>query len=92
MLKGYEAMRRYKDEEIERIWEELEDILFVEGKDLYEEDNEKYKDWKDSSTLVLASDWRDFEAGTSVEEIWYWFDENHSKGVGWLMNEYEREE
>ena len=81
-----------KDSQIEHIWEEFEDVLFVEGKDLYEEDNEKYKDWKDSSTLVLASDWRDFEAGTSVEEIWYWFDENHSKGVGWLMNEYEPEE
>ena len=27
---------------------------------------------------------------TDVETIWHWFDEHHSKGVGWLMNEYER--
>lgn len=23
------------------------------------------------------------------ETIWHWFDKHHSKGVGWLMNEYE---
>lgn len=34
-------------------------------------------------------DWRDFPSGTHREEIWHWFDERHSKGVGWLMNEYE---
>lgn len=77
------------DKELEKLWDELEDVLFIEGKDLYEEDNEKYKDYKDDSTLVLASNWNGFEPGTDVEYIWYWFDERHSKGVGWLMNEYE---
>lgn len=33
----------------------------------------------------------DFPVGTFREDIWYWFDEHHSKGVGWLMNEYEPE-
>lgn len=80
------------DKELEKLWNELEDVLFIEGKDLYEEDNEKYKDYKDDSTLVLASNWNGFERGTDVESIWYWFDERHSKGVGWLMNEYEPEE
>ena len=34
-------------------------------------------------------DWRNCSIGTHREEIWHWFDENHSKGVGWLMNERE---
>ena len=39
----------------------------------------------------LCNDWRGWSKGTHREEIWYWFDEHHSRGVGWLMNEYERE-
>ena len=34
-------------------------------------------------------DWHGWSKGTHREEIWYWFDENHSKCVGWLMNERE---
>lgn len=34
----------------------------------------------------------DFPAGTHREDIWYWFDEQHSKGVGWLMCERKKEE
>lgn len=29
------------------------------------------------------------DKATEREEIWHWFDEYHSKGVGWLMNEFE---
>lgn len=39
----------------------------------------------------LDVDWREWPKGTHREEIWRWFDEHHSCGVGWLMNEYERE-
>ena len=39
----------------------------------------------------LCDDWREWNKGTHREEIWKWFDEHHSRGVGWLMNEYERE-
>ena len=38
----------------------------------------------------LDVDWQGWSKGTHREEILYWFDEQHSKGVGWLMNEYER--
>ena len=38
----------------------------------------------------LDVDWQGWYKGTDVETIWHWFDEHHSKGVGWLMNEYER--
>ena len=37
----------------------------------------------------LDVDWQGWSKGTHREEIWHWFDEQHSKGVGWLMNERE---
>ena len=63
-----------KDKEIEKLWEELADIPVHE--------DENYE-------LCLDADWLSWNKGTSVDEIWHWFDEHHSKGVGWLMNEYE---
>lgn len=62
------------DREIEKLWEELEDVPFYEDEDGY---------------MCLDVDWNGFSKGTCREEIWHWFDEHHSKGVGWLMNEYE---
>lgn len=37
----------------------------------------------------IEQNWFVFPIGTHREEIWHWFDEHHSKGVYWLMNEYE---
>lgn len=37
----------------------------------------------------LDIDWQGWDKGTYREEVWDWFDKQHSKGVGWLMNEYE---
>ncbi len=37
----------------------------------------------------IEQNWFIFEKGTYREEIWHWFDENHSKGVGWLINDFE---
>ena len=62
-----------KDREIEKLWDELEDVP------MYEDEN---------CELCLDVDWQGWSKGTDVETIWHWFDENHSKGVGWLMNEY----
>lgn len=73
------------DREVEKLWEEFEDVLFIEARDFYSAEDE----YKNNITLVLASDWQGWKAGTSREDIWYWFDEHHSKGVGWLLNEYE---
>ena len=67
------------NEILENLWEEFEDILFVEDPDS-----------DDCCFLVLAFDWENdihnFPAGTSRDEIWHWFDAYHSKGVGWLLN------
>lgn len=72
---------RMHDRELEELWNEFEDVTCVEAKDFYADD----EDYKDDISLVLASDWNDFPAGTSVESVWHWFDERHSKGVGWLL-------
>lgn len=55
----------------ESLWEEFEDVLFIE---------------EENGTLVLASDWNEFEAGTDREAIWHCFDKQHSKGINWLLN------
>lgn len=62
------------DREVEKLWEELEDVPVYENKNF---------------ELCLDTDWQGWYKGTDVETIWHWFDEHHSKGVGWLMNEYE---
>lgn len=36
-------------------------------------------------TEDMEEDWFIFPKGTNREEIWEWFDEQHSKGVGWMM-------
>lgn len=62
---------------VEKLWEEFEDVLFVEDT---------------NKSLLLSSNWFIFEAGTLRDEIWHWFNENHSKKLSWLMNEYEPKE
>ena len=69
------------DQEIEKAWNELEDVLFFEAKDFFSNDD----DYKDDITLVLASDWHGFDAGTSQETIWRWFSRHHSEGLSHFM-------
>lgn len=59
-----------KDEEIELLWNNLEDVPFDEDED---------------EELVLAENFHYFEKGTPRNHIWHWFDETHSKGIGYLM-------
>lgn len=63
------------DKAMEKLWEELEDVPFDEDTDGY---------------LRLSQPWHGFPAGTDREDIWHWFDENHSKGVAWLLYEYKK--
>ena len=37
-------------------------------------------------TEDMEEEWFIFPKGTNREAISNWFDENHSKGVGWIMN------
>lgn len=59
-------------------------------------DEQLEKKWKEledipmnPETECIEEKWWCFPAGIHREDIWHWFDEHHSKGVGWLMNEYE---
>lgn len=66
-------LQNYLDKLLEVLWEGFEDIL------LYEEYNEEF----------LDEPYLDFKVGTSKEDIWHWFDDRHSKGVHYLLYEYE---
>lgn len=73
-------MKKYSDKKIESLWKELEDVLFIEAKDFYDDVDDN------DIQLVLASDWFIFDAGTSQETIWGWFNRNYSKGLQELGN------
>lgn len=66
------------DKQIEKVWDELTNIPF-------DEDTTS----NDSSYLVLGEDYHIWKKGTERDIIWCWFDNNHSKGVAWLLNERE---
>ena len=51
---------------LDRKWEELEDVLFVENKD---------------GVLVLNDDWFAFSKGSTQEEIWEFFGKQHPDGL-----------
>lgn len=59
-----------QDKDIENLWRECEDITFVEDKD---------------GNLVLGQPWRGFPVGVFTQDDWfYWVDDYHSKGAGWV--------
>lgn len=64
-------MEKYTDEQIEKMWIDLEDITM-------DEDCENQE-------LYLNSDWEHFKTGTYRGDIWEWFNENYSKGLDWLL-------
>lgn len=64
------------DKKMESLWEELEDIPFIE-------------DEKGRLILDTNESWHNFEPGTTKAQIWHYFDINHSKGINYLVNEYE---
>lgn len=64
------------DREVEKLWDELEDIPVYE--------NEDYE-------LCLEVDFEGWGKGTTQSVLWDWFNTHHSKGLMWLVNEYEPE-
>jgi len=68
----YIPNKKLSDTELEYIWNNLNDVPFIEDKDSY---------------LLIDQTYFIWEKGKAVrEEIWNWFDEHHSKGVGWLIS------
>ena len=63
------------DKFIENKWKDLTDIPVIEDED---------------SVLILDEDWFLWKKGTDVQDtIWHWFDNHHSKGLGWIMENIE---
>ena len=69
-----ELKNNITDAEIENLWEELEDVLFIEDPES-----------GDSCELVLASGWQGWSSGTTRDEIWRWFNQHYSKGLEGLL-------
>jgi predicted nucleic acid-binding protein len=63
-----------KDKQVEQLWREFEDITTYEDK---------------NGALYIVSAWNNFEAGTNITDIQGWFNNNHSKGIYYLVNELE---
>ena len=84
---GFETEEVTGDRAIEIIWDNLEDIPF-DGEDDFKDGQ---CDGEDDSNMYLSEDYHIWKAGTARLNIWHWFDKNHSKGIGWLMEEYEKE-
>lgn len=62
--------KKYNDRELERLWDEFEDVTMVED---------------EKKRLKLASKWLHFDAGTYDDEILEWFNKNYSRGVECLI-------
>lgn len=70
-----------RDREFEKMWKDIANgsVTFqhpscVEGS-------------TDALDDVLTEDWLDFKVGTSRRELYKWFDQRHSLGVGFLLRE-----
>lgn len=55
-----------KDNDILKIWSDLEDVPFDENSD---------------GELILSEDFYIWKKGTDRDSIWKWFDKNYSKGI-----------
>ena len=61
---------KFSQNEILKLWNELEDVTFVENS---------------SKELILNSDWFLFKKNTSQNEIWSWFAQNFKGGIYSLL-------
>lgn len=68
-----EAEENESDKEIERLWIEFQNAPMMLG-----EDHREY----------LAEEWNDWSKETWVNDILFWFDYNHSKGIRYLEDKF----
>lgn len=69
-MKAKIRKKKYNDRELEKLWDEFEDVTMVED---------------EKKRLKLASKWLHFDAGTYDDEILEWFNKNYSRGVECLI-------
>lgn len=76
-----------QDNTLKELWEELEDVMFIEAKDFFSNVPVNMVD----VTLVLESDWRGFKAGITQEPIWKWFDTHSENGFDDIIGSTEHQ-
>ena len=76
-----------QDNTLKELWEELEDVMFIEAKDFFSSVPVDMAD----ITLVLESDWRGFKAGITQEPIWKWFDIHSENGLDDIFSSSEHQ-
>ena len=69
-----QSRQKELDSIIEKLWVALEDVPFIEGK---------------NRELILDGEYLDFPKGTTRDKIWHWFDDMYSKGVAYLINDFD---
>lgn len=62
------------DSILEKLWVALEDVPFIEN---------------ENRELILDGEYLDFPKGTTRDKIWHWFDFLYSKGVAYLINDFD---
>ncbi|MCK9471679.1 MAG: hypothetical protein M0Q88_08005 [Bacilli bacterium] len=70
IYESYQTAIEAQDEAVESIWDRLTDILFDEN---------------ENKELILSDKWHIWDKGTSRNDIWGWFNRNHSKGIRYLL-------
>jgi len=68
---------KYTDADIAAKWHELQSVDFVEA--------------ESPSGLILAEAWWIFPRGVDRDDLWAWFDKNHSYGLAYLQRVNEGE-
>jgi len=75
--------------QVEQLWKEFEQVAFAEDEEYRLVLDEEYEialiiDFEDGRKPEKETLMR-FPEGTDREEIWKWYDENHPKGVAYLL-------
>lgn len=65
-----ENYKSYSDSIIEEMWQALDDVPFDE---------------QANGEMILSEKWLSFDEGTTLDDIWHWFDKHYSKGVYELL-------
>lgn len=85
-----ETHKQYADEKLEEMWEEFGDVPVVEDADSLAESSLEGLSVEEGGVLLnedpyIDEDFYWWPRGTTRDDIWHWFDNNHSEGVAALM-------
>lgn len=90
LLGKLHSENRLTYQEYNTLFDGLDDIETLKDRDKKLEDLwERFADVPiNPETGNIEDDFAGWKSGTNREEIWHWFDERHSKGIVYLLLEY----